>query len=230
MASAPEKKRWRSAAVVVSLVVHSVVFAFVLWLGTRIKLVHVPSELDNAVAMLEQAGGPHAVRLVLPKLADAGQVPKIAPEDNRTKTMTPSPAKLKKAMGGELVTAHDGNGTGTAAACNGADAENVTPSFPVYSPRPAVTDRTLLPETEQKIVVDVDVNELGAVLREELVKGLGNRLDQIVLDTVKTWRFQPATKDGKPVPTEAELIFPLGPGTPISVGWRRFADQDIANS
>ncbi len=217
MASAPEKKRWRSAAVVVSLVVHSVAFAFVLWLGTRIKLVHVPSGLDNAVAMLEQAGGPHAVRLVLPKMADVGQVPKIAPQDNHVKTMTPIPAKPKKAMGGAPMTAHDGNGTGTAAAGNGADAENATPSFPVYSPRPAVTDRTLLPATEQKIVVDVDVDELGAVVREVLVKGLGNKLDQIVLDTVKTWRFQPATKDGKAVPTEAELIFPFGPGTPVSV-------------
>lgn len=217
MAIASERKRWQSAAVVISLVAHGVVFAFVLWLGTRIKLVHVPSGLDNAVAMLEQAGGPHAVRLVLPKMADVGQVPKIAPEDNRPKNQAPVPQKPKKAMGGAPMTAHDGNGTGTAAAGNGADAENVTPSFPVYSPRPAVTDRTLLPAVEQKIVVDVDVDALGAVVHAVLVKGLGNNLDQIVLDTVKRWRFQPATKDGKPVPTEAELIFPFGPGTPISV-------------
>ena len=27
-----------------------------------------------------------------------------------------------------------------------------------------------------------------------------------VLETVKTWRFQPATINGKPVATEAELI------------------------
>ena len=202
----------------VSLLLHAAVFVFVVWVGTRIKVERVPSGLENTVAMLEQAGGPHAMKLVLPKMADVGQVPKVAPEDTRTKTMTPTPAKPKKAMGGEPMTAHDGNGTGSAAAGNGSDAENVTPSFPVYSPRPAVTDRAMLPVTEQKIVVDVDVNELGAVVREVLVKGIGNRLDEIVLDTVKTWRFQPATKEGKPVPTEAELIFPFGPGTRVSAG------------
>jgi hypothetical protein len=34
---------------------------------------------------------------------------------------------------------------------------------------------------------------------------------------VKTWRFQPATVDGKPVPTQAELIFPFNPSYPITV-------------
>jgi TonB family protein len=80
-----------------------------------------------------------------------------------------------------------------------------------------VSDRALLPAKEQKIVVDVDVDALGGVVREILVRGLGNKLDQVVLDTVKTWHFQPATKDGKPVPTEAELIFPFGPDTPITM-------------
>jgi TonB family protein len=213
-----ERARRGSGAVAVSLALHAAVFAGVVWMGTRIKVERVPSGLENTVAMLEQAGGPHAVKLVLPKMADVGQVPKVAPEDTRAKTMAPSQAKPKKAMGGEPLNAHDGNGTGNATAGSGSDAENVTPSFPVYSPRPAVTDRALLPATEQKIVVDVDVDELGAVVREVLVKGIGNRLDQIVLDTVKTWRFQPAMKEGKPVPTEAELIFPFGPGTRVTVG------------
>jgi outer membrane biosynthesis protein TonB len=48
------------------------------------------------------------------------------------------------------------------------------------------------------------------------VKGIGNKLDQIVLDTVKTWRFQPATVNGKPVPSQDELIFPFNPSYPLS--------------
>jgi len=212
------KANRRPGPVAVSLVVHGVVFACVLALGARAKVVRPPSGLENTVAMLEQAGGPHALRLVLPKMADVGEVPKIAPEETRTKSLAPNPLKPKKAMGGAPVTARGGDGTGSADAGSGADAENVTPSFPVYSPRPAVADRSLLPATEQKIVVDVNVDELGAVVHEVLVKGLGNRLDQIVLETVKTWHFQPATKGGKPVPTEAELIFPFGPKTPVAVG------------
>ena len=60
------------------------------------------------------------------------------------------------------------------------------------------------------------VDSLGSVVDEVLVKGLGNRLDQIVLDTVKSWRFHPATVDGQPVSAQAELIFPFNPNYPIS--------------
>jgi len=54
------------------------------------------------------------------------------------------------------------------------------------------------------------------VVSETLVKGMGNRLDQIVLDIARTWRFQPATVNGKPVASEAELIFPFNASYPIT--------------
>jgi protein TonB len=99
---------------------------------------------------------------------------------------------------------------------NGADAESANPAFPVFSPRPPVSDRSLLPASSQEVVVDVKVSANGDVLEATLVKGLGNGLDQIVLETVKTWRFHPATLNGNPVPTEAELIFPFNQGYPTT--------------
>jgi outer membrane biosynthesis protein TonB len=54
------------------------------------------------------------------------------------------------------------------------------------------------------------------VLEATLVKGIGNPLDQIVLSTVKTWRFHPATINGNAVPTEDELIFPFDQSYPIA--------------
>lgn len=218
MRSALAWAKSKSATVAISVATHGVLLGLIVWLGIHVKVNQRPSSLADAAALLERAGGTHAVRLILPKMADVGTVPKVAPEDEREKSVAPARMKPKKAMGGQPMIAHDGNGTGDAATGNGSDAENITPSFPVYSPRPAVTDRSLLPATERKIVVDVNVDEVGAVVREVLVKGLGNKLDQIVLETVKGWRFQPATKEGKAVPTEAELIFPFGPATPISAG------------
>jgi protein TonB len=73
-----------------------------------------------------------------------------------------------------------------------------------------------LPSSEQKIVVDVNVDALGQVVSEKLVRGMGNQLDQMVLQVVKTWRFHPATVDGKPVASEAEVIFPFNPSYPIT--------------
>jgi TonB family protein len=111
-------------------------------------------------------------------------------------------------VGAPVSTPHD------AVAGNGADAESANPAFPVFSPRPPVSDRSLLPASELQVVVDVKVSAIGEVLEATLVKGIGNGLDQIVLDTVKTWRFHPATLNGNPVPTEAELIFPFNQGYP----------------
>jgi TonB family protein len=102
------------------------------------------------------------------------------------------------------------------AAGNGADQQNADPAFPVFSPRPPVADRSLLPDSNKEVVVDVKVSAAGDVLEATLVKGIGNALDQIVLDTVKTWRFHPATVNGNPVATEAELIFPFNLKYPIA--------------
>ena len=79
-----------------------------------------------------------------------------------------------------------------------------------------MTDRRLLPATQQKVIVDVKLSADGMVLDETLVKGLGNKLDGMVMDVVKTWKFHPAMVDGKPVASEAECIFPFDPSYPVS--------------
>jgi TonB family protein len=99
---------------------------------------------------------------------------------------------------------------------DGTDAQNANPAFPVFSPHPPVTDRSLLPASDQQVIVDVKVNAAGEVLEADLVKGIGNELDEIVLNTVKTWRFHPATLNGNPVPTVAELIFPFNRSYPTT--------------
>lgn len=91
----------------------------------------------------------------------------------------------------------------------GAGNENAEPAFPVYFPSPGVADRSLLPAAEQKIIVEVTVSPLGDVTDEKLVQGLGNSLDQIVLSTVKGWRFHPATLNGTAVASVEDLVFPF---------------------
>lgn len=93
-----------------------------------------------------------------------------------------------------------------AGAGNGTD--DATPAFPVYSPTPPV-DHSLLPKVEENVVVDVSVSSLGEVLDEKLVHGLGNGVDQVILDTVKNWKFHPATLNGNAIDSVAELVFPL---------------------
>jgi TonB family protein len=93
-----------------------------------------------------------------------------------------------------------GSGTGT---------QDATPAFPTYSPNPPVRDRSLLPNDETNVIVDVNVSAQGEVLDEKLVRGLGNSIDQIILDTVRNWKFHPAMVDGNPVSSVSELVFPM---------------------
>jgi TonB family protein len=95
----------------------------------------------------------------------------------------------------------------------GSGAEDASPAFPVYSPRPQIPDPSLLPASDQNVVVDVHINAQGQVMDETLVHGLGNRLDQRILDAVRSWRFQPAMVNGAAVASVSELVFPLNPRT-----------------
>jgi protein TonB len=137
--------------------------------------------------------------------------------ESSKKTILPVEKPAPKLAGGGMPkNPSAGDGSGSAFTGNGSDAEDARPAFPVFSPRPAVTDRALLPSSEQKIVVAVDVDAAGQVVSEKLVRGMGNELDGMVLAIVKTWRFHPATVDGKPVASEAEVIFPFNASYPIT--------------
>ncbi len=178
----------------------------------------MPPAKVGFLATLEIAGGAHRVSIPsfeAPNTSKAEKAEHV--KDPETKVMEPTKAAHKeKETPSALPQDSSGKGTGTAAAGDGADAQNATPAFPVFSPKPPVADRALLPAAEQHIVVDVNVNEAGDVTGETLVKGMGNALDQIVMDTVKTWRFHPATVNGNPVASEAELIFPFNLSYPVT--------------
>jgi TonB family protein len=210
--------KYRGRAISLSLCFHAAILALVLLIGADFVRHHLQPVPPVRVARIEIAGGSHHVPLPFPKSLTAAHTRHPAPySDAAAKTILPLDQPQRKTSGGGSPRApHAGDGSGAAQARNGSDAEDERPAFPIFSPWPPVTDRSLLPSSERKIVVDVDVDVLGAVVSESLVQGLGNRLDQIVLDTVKSWRFQPATINGKPVPTQAELIFPFNPSYPIS--------------
>jgi TonB family protein len=210
----------RTRPVAFSLALHAAAIAALVWAGAAVTRGRVLHPVQPVAVGLETRGGTHAVRIELPQAEFAAHTREpVKHADSAAKTKLPVPPKPveKKTGGGAPAVHHTGDGMGTQYG-NGTDAADMRPAFPVFSPRPPVSDRALLPAVETKIVVDVNVDEMGAVVSEVLVKGLGNQLDQIVLDTVKTWRFQPATVNGKAVPTQAELIFPYSLSSPITVG------------
>lgn len=206
-------------ALVISAGLHGVFFVSVFLFGAHASIRVVQLAAPQMVARISSSGGSHAIRITLPasKFAAHTKTPDADAASSKKTILPMEVPPVKKSGGGSPKDPHHGDGSGNTAYGNGAEGEDVYPAFPVFSPHPPVSDRTLLPSSPEKIVVDVNVDESGQVVGEKLVKGLGTPLDKIVLDTVRTWRFHPATVNGKPVPTEAELIFPFNQDYPIAM-------------
>ncbi len=201
-----------------SAALHLSVLALAVLLGTMARTRFVEPTSFQKLALLSIAGGSHAVRVPLPvsDFAAHTRTPTRDPEASKRTILPVAQTPPRMSGGGAPKSPHAGDGSGQALSGTGGDADDVRPAFPTFSPHPPVNDRSLLPGQEKKIVVDVNVDALGQVVSETLVKGMGNKLDQIVLDIARTWKFQPATVNGKPVPSQAELIFPFSPSYPIA--------------
>jgi TonB family protein len=201
----------------VSLAAHGLVAALLVPVGMHLKTKLKPSADEYQIAMVEVAGGSALPKLPL-LIAPNGDrnAEKQGPESRPSATVPPQKRHLHKASGSQAQMAREQDRGTSSAAGNGSDARDATFAFPVFSPKPPIADRALLPSVDRQVVLDVKLNTVGEVIGENLVRGIGNALDQIALETVKSWRFQPATVNGQPVPSEAEVIFTFGPHYPIT--------------
>jgi TonB family protein len=75
----------------------------------------------------------------------------------------------------------------------------VTAPKPVYHPNAEYTDKARKKKIQGSVVVSIVVTDEGTVRDAQIVSGLEKDLDKQALKAVSTWKFEPATKDGKPV-------------------------------
>jgi protein TonB len=73
---------------------------------------------------------------------------------------------------------------------------------------PPKPDLSALPHgTRGDVVIDIVIDEEGNVVDTHVDQGLGHGVDEAVVAVVQTWTFTPATKAGKPVASEQQLLF-----------------------
>jgi TonB family protein len=75
----------------------------------------------------------------------------------------------------------------------------VTAPKPVYHPNAEYTDKARKKKIQGSVVVSIVVTDEGTVRDARIVSGLEKDLDKQALKAVSAWKFEPATKDGKPV-------------------------------
>jgi TonB family protein len=90
--------------------------------------------------------------------------------------------------------------------------QGVTWPKSLYNPEPEFTDAARAAAFQGKVGMTLVVDSTGRVKNVRLIHPLGMGLDENAVNTVSTWRFTPATRDGKPVAVAlyVEVDFHLG--------------------
>lgn len=76
----------------------------------------------------------------------------------------------------------------------------VTAPVPIYKPEPPYTKAARDVKIQGVVVLSLIIGADGAVKDATIIESLDQGLDQNAVNTIKTWKFNPAMKDGKPVP------------------------------
>jgi len=133
-----------------------------------------------------------------------GMPPAVAPSvpPSKTRTRTSSTNRLPTGPSNEsqkppaAPPAPSGGGTIKGVFSVGG---NVSAPIPIFKPEPAYTDEARNAKLQGIIVLLIIVDTSGNVTDCRVVKPLGMGLDEKAVETVKTWRFEPALRTGTPV-------------------------------
>ncbi|MGO8815252.1 MAG: TonB family protein [Terriglobia bacterium] len=81
----------------------------------------------------------------------------------------------------------------------------VSAPVPIFKPEPPYTKEAKAAKIQGKVVLKIIIGVDGAVTDVKAEPGFDEGLTENAVNTVKTWKFKPAMKDGKPVPCKVSV-------------------------
>lgn len=89
--------------------------------------------------------------------------------------------------------------------------EEIRPALPAITSEPRVNPDDLRGIAEGNVVVEIVIDESGAIVRKSVVQSMGPAIDGKVLAALENWRFRPATRDGVPIPSKQDVVYHFKP-------------------
>ncbi|HEX9737565.1 MAG TPA: energy transducer TonB [Thermoanaerobaculia bacterium] len=77
---------------------------------------------------------------------------------------------------------------------------------PRDDPGPRYTEEARKSRIQGMVILRTVIDEEGNVAAAEVVKGLPFGLTESALETIRTWRYQPAVKGNRPVPVYLNVL------------------------
>lgn len=82
---------------------------------------------------------------------------------------------------------------------------NVTAPIPIYKPEPPYSEEARKAKYMGVVALMIVVDAQGNVIDVRVIKPLGLGLDEKAVETVRTWKFKPAMRNGAPVPVRVSV-------------------------
>jgi TonB family protein len=89
--------------------------------------------------------------------------------------------------------------------------EEIRPALPAVTSEPRVNAEDLLGIAEGNVVIEITIDESGAIVSKAVVRSMGPAIDAKVLAALESWRFHPATRDGVPIPSKQDVVYHFKP-------------------
>lgn len=81
------------------------------------------------------------------------------------------------------------------------------PALPIEFPNPAILPWQIPSGVEGTVIVEVTIDALGNVTETRVLKGLGHGIEEKVVAALRNWRFRPAMRDGRAIPSQQDVYF-----------------------
>lgn len=203
----PKPKR-SSKALVASAIFHVIVLALLLWKP-------LPRYVKTESALHGMGGTSHGI--VYLKYGGAQKVAKASDVDeaDRAHLRLPKrrPQKAEPAPTPAMASALTPTSNGAAGTTTGtlsygyADGHEIRPAYPVVYPDPIVARAVCPPGLKGDVIVEVTIDDHGNIIATRLLSGLGHGVDERVVAVLQNWRYNPATRDGAPIPSQQDVHF-----------------------
>jgi hypothetical protein len=86
--------------------------------------------------------------------------------------------------------------------------DEIRPALPTATSDPVVWPWQL-PAFGGNEVIEIVIDERGEIVNKTVLQSLGPDIDNKCLAALENWHFQPATRNGRPIPSKQDAIFPF---------------------
>jgi protein TonB len=87
------------------------------------------------------------------------------------------------------------------------EGDEIKPGYAISFTEPRISRWELPNGVQGEVVVEIVVDAEGKVVEEKLIQGMGHGVDEKVIAAIQGWHFQPATRNGMPIPSKRDVLY-----------------------